>query len=210
MNQTILSENGFLQLLRTSGHAGNWLLPEPASFSAETFLKAREEWRSLGLAELDFDGKLHPFRPLARLLYNIAHAEAALLYQNREECVHYLRGPVDLLRIETGRDGSRTLELCRPGTVLLLAKEKLLPEGRGSLVTLGKQAGDGRLETELSAAQDLPKILTAHLKLFYAQSHAEEICRKGGAWGAQRMGESLFPYSVGKEPETGGKEDMHA
>lgn len=167
MSRIVLSENGFLQLLKTSGYAGNWLLPESADCSAGAFLKAREEWRRLGLAELDFDGKLHPSRPLARLIYNIAHAEAALRYQNEEICVHYLRGPVDLLRIGAVQDGNRVLELCRPGTVLWLVKEKLLPEGKGSLVTLGRRDDSGRLETELSAASDLPGVLTAHLNLFY-------------------------------------------
>ena len=81
--------------------------------------------------------------------------------------VHYLRGPVDLLRIGAVQDGNRVLELCRPGTVLWLVKEKLLPEGKGSLVTLGRRDDSGRLETELSAASDLPGVLTAHLNLFY-------------------------------------------
>ena len=175
MSRIVLSENGFLQLLKTSGYAGSWLLPESADRSAGAFLKAREEWRRLSLAELDFDGKLHPSRPLARLLYDIAHAEAALRYQNEEICVHYLRGPVDLLRIGAVQDGNRVLEFCRPGTVLWLVKERILPEGRGSLVTLGRRDDSGRLETELSASPDLPEILTAHLNLFYHSGNPEDL-----------------------------------
>ena len=31
------------------------------------------------------------------------------------------------------------------------------------------------------------------LGFFYAQPHAEEICRRSGAWGARRVGEKVIP-----------------
>lgn len=76
-----LSENGFLQLVCLLKSGGKWLLPSPLSVRASDFLRAREEWIKKGLAQLDFDGKLHPDRDFARTYYNIGQARAAQKYE---------------------------------------------------------------------------------------------------------------------------------
>ena len=163
-----LSENGFLQLVCLLKSGGKWLLPSPLSVRASDFLRAREEWIKKGLAQLDFDGKLHPDRDFARTYYNIAQARAAQKYESGKETVYQLRGPVDILLIRSVEEG---WELClRPPLEGLLWVVPLKEQGRGRLTTLAVRDGRERLmETELSAARQLPRELIAHMTLFFGE-----------------------------------------
>ena len=98
-----MSEPALVQMTGMLGLKGKWLLPEGEG-GAKNFLKARKEWEEAGLARLDFDGELHLEPRMARLIYNMTHAQAAALYEDEEQKVLLLKGPVDVLLLEYIRE----------------------------------------------------------------------------------------------------------
>lgn len=106
-----MSEPALAQLAGTLGLSGKWFLPESDGGPGE-FIKAREEWEKEGLAQLDFDGSLHPVPRFARMLYNLTHARSAMLYESGEEKVLFLKGTADVLMlVQRKRKGSWELAL---------------------------------------------------------------------------------------------------
>ncbi len=164
----ILSENGFRQLLSLLGSEGKWLLPKPLSKSAADFLRARDEWMRKGYAQLDFDGKLYPDRGFARTYHNITEARAAQRYESPEETVYQLRGPVDLLRIRSVKEGWE-LALRPPLDGLFWAAE-LKEKEKGRLMTVTVRDGEEKvMETSLSEEERLPEALIGHMALFFGE-----------------------------------------
>ena len=185
-----LSHSAVTQLVHTLQLSGRWLLPCEVPPSAQDFLRARSEWEQAGLAELDFDGSLHPQPVFARMLYNLTHAGGAMrLCDADERTLLYIRGPVDLLRLQqTG--GAWTLALRPSSEVYHWAKEYLLTATCGHLSTEGIRDGapctlQAELSQELVSGDSRIPLLNEHLLLFYRETRKEEanagFCHRDGS-----------------------------
>lgn len=93
-----MSDPALAQLAGMLNLTGRWFLPETAG-GPDEFIRVRKEWEESGLAGLGFDGSLHPSPRFARMIYNLAHTDGALLCENEEEKTLFLKGPVDILMI---------------------------------------------------------------------------------------------------------------
>ena len=100
------------QIISYLGLSGKMGLPEVSLLSKEEYLEARSNWISAGIAELDFDGKVYFNQPYVRMLYNIVNARAVLVFKCNHSNIWCVRGPVDLLWIETV-DGDEVCNLHR-------------------------------------------------------------------------------------------------
>lgn len=138
-----MSESALVQMTGMLGLKGKWLLPEGEG-GAKNFLKARKEWEEAGLARLDFDGELHLEPRMARLIYNMTHAQAAALYEDGEQKVLLLKGPVDVLLLEYIREEESWELALRP-----------FHETAEWLRSLAEVSSPGRLLT-LRAGEDEP------------------------------------------------------
>ena len=167
-----VSRDAFQAALHLLGKENSPFLPQPfysAGRGADTFLAGRNELCEMGLAELDFDGRISPTPAFARLLYDITHAEAAIKLEQPDRICWYLLAPTEMLYVEQEGDRVR-LERRRAVSLLPWVREILLPAQAGTLTT---QRGERLRKTELtpSSAGEEPraKELTGHLAVFFGK-----------------------------------------
>ena len=143
--KAIIQENDFKRLTAYFGLSGKWCLPEVPPLSDELYVEARDSWMNAGMAEMDFDGSLKFVRPYNRLFYNLVNPRGGLLYEDGQVCLRFLRGPVDLLMIETSEDGKTyTLSLKPNVTVNDALLEKWSKSSAGSVSAYREPGGQAR------------------------------------------------------------------
>ncbi len=180
--EVTMSDPALSQLAGMLKLTGKWFLPEQAG-GPDEFIRARKEWEERGLACLDFDGSLHPSPRFARMLYNLAHTDRALMYENGEEKTLFLKGPVDILMLKR-KEGEAEWKLAlRPfhevsRWVLELADRSF----SGRLLFLGE---DGRepdcrvLEPEGKEKRERREFLGSCLQAFYFRQQENKALTAG-------------------------------
>lgn len=154
--------------LGVSGKFGN---PEVLPLTNETYIEARSEWITNGIAELDFDGKIYFNQPYLRLFYNMFKARAGLTYHNDNCETRCIRGPVDLLWIENDMD-KETCHLYRTGNHIF--NDDVLKEwsdsGAGRISVYRELDGE-RVILEFTAAEmESPQIRRRILQFFFVEA----------------------------------------
>ena len=89
-----------LWLCRAAGPGAAILFPGQEKQTPEAALEARSRITDSGLAELDFDGKLHIGAELGRLIDTLKHAKAAARFMVRGTEQILGRGGVEVLHFE--------------------------------------------------------------------------------------------------------------
>lgn len=175
----VLSDRGLCQTVQTLQLPERLLLPDQAGTAAD-FLQARQEWEEAGLAELDFDGTLHPQPRFARMLYNLTHIQSMLRLRREGETVLYVRGPVDLLRLCRKTEGEWKLAL-RPLAEALVSLQQAWADGRKweiSTQSPGEEAPFCELLDPGAPEEERRAVVCRHLSRFFPAS--PEAIREGG------------------------------
>lgn len=172
MKYIAMSRTAMRATLHLIDRSGACLLPRAdygAGRGADDFLAGREELCRNSWAELDFDGKIAPSPEFARLIYDIAWAEAAMRLELPGKTQWYLLAPVEMLFLELEGELFR-LER-RPGKTLMpWVRQTLLAATKGSLTT---QRNGRRRQTDLfrtkPGGEERAQELVQHLRMYFGK-----------------------------------------
>lgn len=175
----VLSDRGLCQAVRTLRLPERLLLPDSAGTAAD-FLQARQEWEAAGLAELDFDGTLHPQPRFARMLYNLTHVRSMLRLRREGETVLYVRGPVDLLRLCRKTEAEWQLALRPLAEALGCLRQEWAAGGKWEIATQspGEEAPLCETLDPDAPEEERRAVVCRHLSRFFPA--APEAIREGG------------------------------
>lgn len=167
MDRISMTASAFGAVLHLLGCEGKHLLPH--NKNVETFLVGREELCRNGWAALDFDGSLLPTAPFARLIYDLAHAEAALRLELPESTCWMLRAPTEMLYIE--QQGETVwLERRKGVTFMPWVREMLMRTDAGTLTTvLAERSHTSELSDTEKESRPRAEDVAKHLVLFFGK-----------------------------------------
>lgn len=172
MKCAAMSEMAFQATLHLLNRSGAYLLPKSTHAvdkETDAFLLGRDELCTRGWAELDFDGKVIPSKEYARLIYDIAHAEASLRLESPDQAQWYLLAPTEMLFIEQAGDSFR-LERRKGQTLMPWLRENALAVVEGTLTTLrSDQTRNALLGQFEPDSQSRATEIVKHLSLFFGR-----------------------------------------
>lgn len=172
MKQFAMSRAALRATLHLMDRSGTCLLPDVdygGGTGADDFLVGREELCRKGWAELDFDGKLVPSPEYARLIYDIAWAQATMRLELPKTIQWYLLAPTEMLFLELEGEQFR-LERRAGKTLIPWMRQTLLPAVEGILTTQRKrQQRQSDLSGTKPGGEERIRELTQHLGTYFGQ-----------------------------------------
>ena len=167
MKTITMTAAAFRAVLHLLGCEGAHLLPRLSG--AEDFITGREALCKNGWAELDFDGSLLPRPDFARMIYGIAHAEAALRWEMPDRTIWMLRAPTEMLYIEQAGE-QVCMERRKGRSFLPWVQQVLHPATGGTLTTVcGERQRTSDLSETEGESRPRAEVLASHLVLFFGK-----------------------------------------